>query len=67
MTQTNETIEQCAQRLLDECLDYWEHPMLKAGYILGVYADGVWVVDASETCDMDKMPRITKVLDGPDA
>lgn len=51
-------LSQIACEMVENDLDYADTDILPNGYCLGLYADGVWVVDCSTTCDMNNMPRL---------
>lgn len=61
--QINE-LARAACEMVENDMDYMKHSLLPDGYMLGLYADGVWVVDARNTCVMEQMPRVV-CLNGP--
>ncbi|MDR5812030.1 hypothetical protein QCE62_00310 [Caballeronia sp. LZ033] len=67
MTQIDITlaINDAANHIIANDLDYADHADLPEGYTLAAHADGVWIVDARFTCNMDDMPRIVRVINAP--
>lgn len=58
-------IESLAEQMIADGMDYMEVSYLKPGHMLAAYSDGVWIVDTNQTCVMENMTRVTKVIDGP--
>lgn len=56
---TNDTMKTIAHKMIAEGYDWHE---VSVSFILGVINGEVWLLDATYTCDMDKMPKITPMI-----
>jgi hypothetical protein len=56
------TLEQVAQRMIDECLDYADHESLDDGQSLASYIDGIWVCDTHDSCNMNTWTKVRCVI-----